>query len=77
MEKKEIDRLSDKIMKVDGVTHSIYIDEAESFNRMEEILGKKALKVKMTMQVWQKLLTEDLMNMKKQKSLLDLAKSLI
>lgn len=42
MEKEEITRLSDKIMKVDGVTHSIYIDEAESFNRMEEILGKEA-----------------------------------
>lgn len=42
MEKEEITRLSHKIIKVDGVNDSIFIDEEESFKRMEEILGKEA-----------------------------------
>lgn len=42
LEKKDIDKLAEKITKVDGVQQSIYIDEEESLNRMEEILGQEA-----------------------------------
>lgn len=42
MEIEDINKLSEKIGKVDGVTGSQVISQGESFNRMEEILGKEA-----------------------------------
>ena len=54
-----------------------YYSEFKIAERHTEIKKQIGAEIRMTMQVWQKLLTEDLMNMKKQKSLLDLAESLI
>lgn len=42
MEIEDINKLSEKIGKVDGITGSQVISQGESFNRMEEILGKEA-----------------------------------
>ena len=69
-----------KVITIKDIT--IYLQQGEEFKKDTKINAIRyrklnALKVKKTMRVWQKLLTEDLMNMKKQKSLLDLAESLI